>query len=138
MQKLFMDLTHRNIDSFAERYQSILLTLPSYHDLKCENSYHMMALGMCAFLQKNYIIRSNRENGEGRADILLKAKRSGYPNMILEFKYTKDKKEDLHKLAMCAVEQIKDKKYDIDMKNPIYYIGLSDFGIVGYVFFSNC
>lgn len=135
MQKLFMDLTHGNIDDFAERYQSILLTLPSYHDLKCENSYHMMVLGMCVFLQKNYIIRSNRENGAGRSDILLKAKRSGYPNIILEFKYTKDKKENLDKLAVCAVEQMKDKKYDTDMKNPIYYIGLAHCGKQAAVYY---
>ena len=137
MQKLFMELVRGNIDEFAERYQNILLTLPSYHDLQCENSYHMMVLGMCVFQQKNYIIESNRENGNGRADLLMRAKRSGYPNMILEFKYTKDKKEDLDKLAMCAAEQIKDKKYDMDMKNPIYYIGLAHCGKQAAVYYQN-
>ena len=128
MQKLFMELIRGNIDEFAERYQNILLTLPSYHDLQCENSYHMMVLGMCVFQQKNYIIESNRENGNGRADLLMKAKRSGYPNMILEFKYTKDKKEDLDKLAASAVEQMKDKKYDVNLDTPVYYIGLAHCG----------
>lgn len=51
--------------SLQKRYQNILLTLPSYHDLQCENSYHMMVLGMCVFQQKNYIIESNRENEMG-------------------------------------------------------------------------
>lgn len=128
MQKLFMELIRGNIDEFAERYQNILLTIPSYHDLQCENSYHMMVLGMCVFQQKNYIIESNRENGNGRADLLMKAKRSGYPNMILEFKYTKDKKEDLDKLAASAVEQMKDKKYDVNLDTPVYYIGLAHCG----------
>lgn len=128
MQKLFMELIRGNIDEFAERYQNILLTLPSYHDLQCENSYHMMVLGMCVFQQKNYIIESNRENGNGRADLLMRAKRSGYPNMILEFKYTKDKKEDLDKLAASAVEQMKDKKYDVNLDTPVYYIGLAHCG----------
>ena len=135
MQKLFMELIRGNIDEFAERYQNILLTLPSYHDLKCENSYHMMVLGMCAFLQKNYIIESNRENGNGRADLLMRAKRSGYPNMILEFKYTKDKKEDLDKLAASAVEQMKDKKYDANLDTPVYYIGLSHCGKQAAVYY---
>jgi len=128
MQKLFMELIRGNIDEFAERYQNILLTLPSYHDLQCENSYHMMVLGMCVFQQKNYIIESNRENGNGRADLLMRAKRSGYPNMMLEFKYTKDKKEDLDKLAASAVEQMKDKKYDVNLDTPVYYIGLAHCG----------
>ena len=38
------------LEEFAEEYRWILLELPSYHDLKDENSYHMMMLGMCAFL----------------------------------------------------------------------------------------
>ena len=135
MQKLFMELIRGNIDEFAERYQNILLTLPSYHDLQCENSYHMMVLGMCVFQQKNYIIESNRENGNGRADLLMRAKRSGYPNMILEFKYTKDKKEDLDKLAASAVEQMKDKKYDVNLDTPVYYIGLAHCGKQAAVYY---
>ena len=137
MQKLFMELIRGNIDEFAERYQNILLTLPSYHDLQCENSYHMMVLGMCVFQQKNYIIESNRENGNGRADLLMRAKRSGYPNMILEFKYTKDKKEDLDKLAASAVEQMKDKKYDVNLDTPVYYIGLAHCGKQAAVYYQN-
>ena len=135
MQKLFMELIRGNIDEFAERYQNILLTLPSYHDLQCENSYHMMVLGMCVFQQKNYIIESNRENGNGRADLLMRAKRSGYPNMILEFKYTKDKKENLDKLAASAVEQMKDKKYDVNLDIPVYYIGLAHCGKQAAVYY---
>ena len=85
--------------------------MPSYHDLKDENSYHMMTLGMCAFLRKDYDIKSNRETGEGRSDICLYAKHDRYPNLILEFKYTKDEKDDLEKLAEKALEQIKEKQY---------------------------
>lgn len=35
--------------------------LPSYHDLKNENSYYMMMLGMCLCLSRDYEIISNRE-----------------------------------------------------------------------------
>ena len=59
---------------------------------------------------------------------MMRAKRSGYPNMILEFKYTKDKKEDLDKLVASAVEQMKDKKYDVNLGTPVYYIGLAHCG----------
>ena len=47
--------------------------LPSYHDLKNENSYHMMMLGMCLCLSRDYEIISNREAGKGRFDLVLKA-----------------------------------------------------------------
>ena len=48
--------------------------IPSYHDLNNENSYHMMMLGMCLCLNKDYEIISNREVGKGRDDLILKAK----------------------------------------------------------------
>lgn len=117
-----------DMSGFAEDYQRILLELPSYHDLKSENSYHMMMLGMCAFMQGNYEVKSNRESGTGRADILLYAKKPDCPNMVLEFKYTKDESQDLERLAADAVAQIKEKKYDAGMTGMIYHIGLAHFG----------
>ena len=111
MEKMLNALKRKDMERFAEEYQRILLELPSYHDLKDENSYHMMTLGMCAFLRKDYDIKSNRETGEGRSDICLYAKHDRYPNLILEFKYTKDEKDDLEKLAEKALEQIKEKQY---------------------------
>ena len=104
------------------------MELPSYHDLKDENSYHMMTLGMCALLRKDYDIKSNRETGEGRSDICLYAKHDRYPNLILEFKYTKDEKDDLEKLAEKALEQIKEKQYDAEMTGEVCYVGLAHYG----------
>ena len=116
------------MEKFAEQYQRILLRLPSYYDLKSENSYHMMMLGMCAFMYRYYDVKSNREGGIGRSDILLYAKKRPLPHMILEFKYTKDEGEDLEMLALEAIGQIKDKKYDAEMTGVVYYIGLAHFG----------
>ena len=116
------------MEKFAEQYQRILLRLPSYYDLKSENSYHMMMLGMCAFMYRYYDVKSNREGGIGRSDILLYAKKRPLPHMILEFKYTKDEGEDLEGLALEAIGQIKDKKYDAEMTGVVYYIGLAHFG----------
>lgn len=116
------------MEKFARKYQRILLELPSYHDLKDENSYHMMMLGACAFLYKDYEVRSNRESGTGRCDILLYAKRPELPHMILEFKYTKDESQDLETLAEDAIKQIKEKKYDAGMRGRIRYIGIAHMG----------
>lgn len=49
----------------------------SYHDLKDENSYHMMMLGICTFFSGQYEIAGNREWGHGRSDILLRARKEG-------------------------------------------------------------
>lgn len=116
------------IENFAEQYQHILLRLPSYHDLTSENSYHMMLLGMCAFMYRHYEVKSNRETGLGRSDLFLYAKKAELPHMILEFKYTKNESENLENLAQEAIDQIKGKKYDADMEGAVYYIGLAHFG----------
>lgn len=128
MEKMLNSLKREDIERFTEEYQRILLELPSYHDLKDENSYHMMMLGMCTFLRRDYEVRSNRESGDGRSDICLFTKNNRYPNIILEFKYTKDEKEDLDCLALQAVEQIKEKRYDAGMKGNVRYIGLAHCG----------
>ena len=109
-------------------YRRILRTLPSYHDLKEENSYHMMMLGMCTFLSRDYEVKSNRESGKGRCDIALKARRKDHPNIIMEFKYTKDEKKDLRELAREALDQIREKEYMAGMRGEILCIGLGHWG----------
>lgn len=121
-------LRTEDMEKFIEQYQWILLRLPSYHDLKSENSYHMMMLGMCAFMYRYYDVKSNRESGTGRSDILLYAKKRELPHMVLEFKYTKDESQNLEELAQKAIDQIRDRKYDAEMTGTVYYIGLAHFG----------
>ncbi|HJC90202.1 MAG TPA: AAA family ATPase [Candidatus Mediterraneibacter excrementigallinarum] len=125
---LLYHLCKGNMDRFAEEYQRLLLKLPSYHDLKSENSYHMMMLGMCAFLHQTHRVESNRESGTGRGDILLYSKKTDYPNFVLEFKYTKDPGKDLEKLALSAVHQAEEKQYDALMKGDVIYVGLAHRG----------
>ena len=133
MEKMFYGLKHQELDLFAEEYQNILLELPSYYDLKDENSYHMMMLGMWAFLRKEYTVKSNRESGTGRSDICLYSKKEDYPNIILEFKYTKNEKEDLSELAEKAIRQSREKQYAAEMKGKVVYIGLAHYKKQVYV-----
>ena len=124
---MFSALKRRKKEDFKDKYQRILLTLPSYHDLKDENSYHMMLLGMCAWLCHDYKIISNREAGKGRCYIILKARKENQVSYILEFKYAKDSNTDLKELAKTAVEHIKDRKYDTEISGKIIYIGLAHY-----------
>lgn len=80
---------------------------------------------MCVILKRDYIVKSNQETGKGRADILLQAKRKNLPSYIIELKYTKDKHQDLNKLASKAIQQIEDKLYGHDIKGSLIYIGLA-------------
>ena len=124
-------LINEQFDEFSKYYQHILM-LPSYHDLNNENSYHMMMLGMCLCLSDNYKIISNREEGKGRCDIIIQAHDEKKTSFIIEFKYFKEDKKDfekaLDKLSNEAIQQIKDRKYDYDLKGKVIYIGLAHHG----------
>ena len=106
--------------------------IPSYHDLNNENSYHMMMLGMSICLNKDYQIISNREVGKGRNDLILKSKDEKKTSYVLEFKYLKEDKKDIEKeldqLSNEAIQQIKERKYDVELKGKVIYIGLAHHG----------
>lgn len=123
---LFNSLKRCKKEDFEDRYRKILLTLPSYHDLKDENSYHMMLLGMCAWLSSEYEVISNREVGKGRCDIILKSKKNQI-SYILEFKYTNDSSVDLKQLAKSAIDQINSRRYDSELSGTVIRIGLAQY-----------
>ena len=75
-----------------------------------ENFYHGYMLGLFVnFLSGEYIVKSNREAGEGRFDIMME-KYDKSVGIIIEFKLAKDD-EDLEKKAQEGKEQIKNKEY---------------------------
>ena len=125
------NLLQEDRDEFFDSYQNILM-LPSYHDLNDENSYHMMMLGMCICLSNNYKVISNREEGKGRCDIIIQTKDEKKTSFVIEFKYFKEDKKDfekaLDKLSNEAIQQIKDRKYDYNLKGKVIYIGLAHHG----------
>lgn len=126
---LFSALKRNKKDDFIEKYQKILLNLPSYHDLKDENSYHVLFLGMCAWLSSEYEIISNREEGKGRCDIILKAREKNRISYVFEFKYIKSNnevsKEQLSEIAKQAIDQIKNKEYGAGLSDKVIYVGLA-------------
>ena len=129
LSAMFNGLRYEERERFAESYADMLLSLPSYHDLKDENSYHVLFLGMCAWLSNEYDIISNREEGKGRCDIILKAKKESLPSYVLEFKYLKEADtERLEESAKEAVLQIKEKHYDAELPGRAILIGLAHAG----------
>ena len=75
-----------------------------------ENFYHGYMLGLFVnFLSGEYIVKSNREAGEGRFDIMME-KYDRSIGIVVEFKLAKED-EDLSKKAQEGKEQIKEKEY---------------------------
>lgn len=96
--------------------RNYMLTCISCFDVAAEGFYHGMMLGLSAGMSSKYYIRSNRESGDGRFDLILEPKISSMPGIIMEFKSVKEENKLLNS-AKEALQQINDKEYDIDFKD---------------------
>lgn len=85
--------------------------------LEPERFYHGFVLGLMAERAECYQLRSNRESGFGRYDVMMIPKnREKYPAIIIEFKVcSRAKKETLEDAVQEALKQIVDKKYDAEL-----------------------
>ena len=108
------------LNNNKEKMEEILnkmLPNMSYHDTN-ESGYHNYILGIFSlFLNDDkFIVRSNRESGIGRFDLMIKDK---YFNkgIIIEFKITKN---DMEESALKAINQIEEKEYYLDLINEGY------------------
>ena len=89
----------------------------SFYDAGAEGFYHGLMLGLIALMDNQYQIKSNRESGDGRYDIILIPREDRYPGIIMELKWKKDlRTEALSELAEEALAQIDEKRYDAEMK----------------------
>jgi hypothetical protein len=83
-----------------------------------EKSYHLFMLGLLVVLHGRYEVRSNRESGYGRYDIMLIPVDRTKPGIILEFKkVSKVLKETLETAAEKALSQIREKRYEQELRD---------------------
>ena len=117
-----------NIEEFERRLQNIFLVNTSFYDLKGEKVYHSLFLGMLIWLRDKYEVKSNGERGHGRYDAMLIPLDKVRPAYVFEFKVSKTIKA-LNAKAEEALEQIKEKQYDVGLKDlgitKIYRIGIA-------------
>ncbi|MDD7587872.1 AAA family ATPase, partial [Bullifex porci] len=112
---------------FSNSYERLQLALSEYlnnsisfFDKSSESFYHGLMLGLLALMDNQYIIKSNREAGDGRYDISLLPRQNKYPAIIIEIKYQKNITEDkLNALAHQALSQINLLRYDSELKNMV-------------------
>lgn len=90
----------------TELVTDILFDTISYFDYK-EDYYHAFTAGL--FVGAGYAVSSNKEQGTGRADIVVKD-RSHRRALLIEIKHSK-KEGDMEKDCREAIEQIRRKGY---------------------------
>ncbi len=138
-------LSEKDFLNFEKNMNNIILNNTSYYDssfrkkeeegiwstelmkddTKYENFHHGIILGMLVYLEKDYIIESNKEYGLGRPDIVVIPKDKEKEGFIIEFKRCKkDEKITLEELADKALQQIEEMKYED---------GLQQYGVKAFI-----
>ena len=81
-----------------------------------ERFYHGFVLGLLVEVRDRYSVRSNRESGFGRYDVMLIPKNEKDNAVILEFKvHDPDSEKTLEDTVKSALDQIIEKKYDAEL-----------------------
>jgi hypothetical protein len=117
---LLQALTQTNWKTFGKLLKEMVLAVLSYHDTagkKPESIYHAFVLGLLINLSDRYHIRSNRESGYGRYDVLMIPRQNSAPGFIFEFKKI-DRPDDKDESAamQSALQQIKDRQYATELQ----------------------
>jgi len=126
-------LVNNNLNDFEIGFKKIIGDSISYFDIAIkkdrtteeiitsqEQIYHIYTLGLLAILSDDYIIKSNRESGEGRYDIILIPRNIKNNGIVIEIKKIEgqEKSEDyktfktrVNNEIENAMQQIERKKY---------------------------
>lgn len=125
---LYSAMENGNAAKMEEILAEQLMATISFHD-SAENFYHSFLAGILSQSDK-YSVKSNRETGNGRSDLMVKSPSLRGNAFILELKVS-NSISDLEKDARLAVNQIYDKKY-IDELRQEGYKNIRCYGISFY------
>lgn len=130
VMKIQEALYTNNAEKLQKELRRLLMQTVSYNDAANESFYHGFVLGLCAMMNNQYYVTSNRESGEGRFDIRLMPRQKELPGILMELKSEKNATEEkLKGLAKEALKQIEMQKYCEDMKmqgvHEIYKYGVA-------------
>lgn len=133
-------LLSNDVDEMNGYLDDIIYDSISYYDVETERGqyaepekfYHALVLGLLVELKGRYYVKSNRESGRGRYDVMLEPVDMSKPAFIIEFKvYDRRKDDSLSDAADRALQQIEEKDYDAELisrgigKDNIYHYGFA-------------
>lgn len=100
----------------------------SYHDNK-EDFYHGVMLGLLSGFD-GYKVKSNRESGDGRFDIIVYDAMTQSVGVVFEFKFA-DNVRQMSDICDKALAQIRDKHYE----EELYDVGITNIIRYGVAFY---
>ena len=120
LNQMYKALIDGDIDEFELILNDFVITTLSYFDAKGkepEAVYLGFIAGMLIGLGPDYQVKTNRESGYGRYDVLVLPKDKNKQAIIIELKsVNKTKHKDFDKSIEEALKQLKDKAYYKEIK----------------------
>ena len=124
LNTILKDLVTLNLKEFEKKFQVLVRQMFSFMDVgenTAENFYHAFVLGMLVGLKDSYYVKSNRESGFGRYDIMLEPKDKNGNSFVMEFKVLEDEEEKtIEDTIENAKKQIEERKYAEDLEERGY------------------
>jgi len=108
-----------DVKLFEKFLRKVILAVSSYHDFgdEPEKVYHALVAGMLTWISNTHEIKSNRESGFGRYDIMIIPKDLTKTGYVIEFKSVDtEENETIESAVKAALKQIEDKKYETELK----------------------
>ena len=107
-----------DIDTFGIKLVDLVKIVFSYYDTvgsTFERVYHVFLLGLLSYICNTYHIRSNRESGFGRYDLMMIPKGPKGRGIVMEFK-TAPEMNGLDEALQAGLEQIKAQNYRAELE----------------------
>jgi hypothetical protein len=119
IDRLTRALLEGDAEAFEEQLQAFVTNLLSYHDpghLDPERVYHGFVMGLLAVLEPGHTVRSNRESGSGRPDVLIRPRQPGKPGIVLELKVAKPGRKTIQQALSEGLAQIEENDYGAELR----------------------
>ncbi len=109
-------LLEGKIDVFEEIFSDYVVKAMSFFDMGAEPEkvYHAFVMGLLLWLAPGYRVKSNRESGYGRYDIMIIPVDPAKLGYIIEFKKVR-KNETVESAVESALQQIDERKYETEL-----------------------
>ena len=112
-------LITKDVEVFGGFFERFVLNNVSYFDVsgtEPEKVYHAFVLGMIVSLNNEYEVKSNKESGYGRYDVMLIPRDSSKLGIIIEFKKIDDfMNKSIETGIEEALKQIEENKYESEL-----------------------
>ncbi len=112
-------LVEGDIKLFEKMLKMLVAAVFSYHDFgkEPEKVYHALVAGLLIWISNTHEVRSNRESGYGRYDIMILPRDISLTGYVIEFKAVDAyDNETVETAAASALKQIEEKKYHTELQ----------------------